>query len=75
MQNQNEKKTVKALLEQFNNTFTIDQMNKNKELRQLRSFLIDRMGQMRGNVELAPPSNLMGHYFRVHLGYSPQANS
>lgn len=62
-------RTVKSLFDDFNNKFTIDDLTKSKELRQLRNYLLDRMGRMRGNVELIPPKNMMGHYFKVHLNY------
>jgi len=68
---QNPTRTVKSLYEDFNNKFTIDDLTKNKELRQLRNFLLDRMGQMRGNIDLKPPQNMIGHYLKVHLNYSP----
>lgn len=69
----NPKRTVRSLYEQFNDTYSIDDMTKNKELRQLRNFLLDRMGMMRGKVELTPPNTMMGYYLKKHLNYAPQA--
>lgn len=71
MEQKNQTRTVKSLYTEFNDKFTIDDMAKNGDLRKLRNYLLDRMGQMRGNVELVPPKNMIGHFLAIHLNYSP----
>lgn len=71
MEQKNQTRTVRSLYAEFNQRYGGDDLLKNKELRQLKNFLLDRMGQMRGNVDLAPPATMIGHFLKVHLNYSP----